>query len=434
MSNSAGSDKDSSKSHDDNQYILDVVESANEFALDLFKTFVIRHKENYVNLFVSPFVIFTSLAKVLIGARGLTEEQLGKVLHLKNFSKHPKNLIHLVRLMRRMFGGNADFVYVASFVYFDSTLTLDAEYKSTLKSFFGTKPKAMDFKDTEVSKLISDINKDIKYGTEGVVDEVVDEQEVSRGVKLLLVNAILFRGYWEQGFDRIPVKKGFTYIGHEGVRQQFPVDMMTKTSIYKYCTIDSLTAQVVLLPYENSDLAMVVVLPQTPGDDGVDMIRKMDYTTFLTVMSAFTYEKVTVTLPMFALDPNKISIKGTLETMGAKSFFQAGVADFGGITTTKPIHLSKIAHKAFILVDNKGSEAAPPILKRESLAELERSGVPKTFEADHPFAFMIIDVKKKLIMMMGYFGDPRETMEVVHDEDITPAEREELLADMREFR
>ncbi|KAI1287030.1 Serpin B6 [Halotydeus destructor] len=410
----------------DNANVIDVKESANAFALQFFRTFVNRHADNYVNLFTSPFVVFTALASILVGARTTTKEQLEKILRLKDFMDNPANTNAFSNLTNKVFRLNSDFIFVGNFLYYDESLTLTKQFKETLKNVFESKPKKLNFRDTQIDKQIKAINDDMKRETEGVVDEVVDEQEVTRNVKLLLVNSILFRGYWESAFTLHKEQQTFSYSTMEDHNQSAPVDMMWSLSVYKYCDVPALKAKAVLLPYEGSDLQMLVILPDDPKVDGVNIFNDLNLAVYKGIFESMAIRKVEVTLPVFSLDPNKVSIKGTLEVMGAGGVFRKG-ADFSGLTDSPGIYLSKLAHKAFILADAKGATVSEKAYQVKKLANDE----PIKFRADHPFAFMIIDATNILILMVGYFGDPRETLEVVHESQLTQAEKEALLADIR---
>ena len=202
---------------------------------------------------------------------------------------------------------------------------------------------------------------------------------------------------------------------------------MRRVGVYKHCTIDELDASAVLLPYEGSDLAMLIIKPNQSNHLGVDALQKLDIKIFNGLFEKLVLKKVHVQLPIFALDPNKISIRGTLEEMmDSKDLFKVNSADMTGISKKKGMCLSKIVHKAFILVDGKGTTESPVM---RTIGEYKGPAIE--FIADHPFAFMVVDSCRKLILMMGYFGNPERTIEVLHEKDLTQDEIFRVLNDIR---
>lgn len=321
-------------------------------------------------MLTSPFVIYTSLAAAAIGAADNTRKELEQLLCVTDIA----NLAHIeskfILLQRSIFRQNSSFMFMGRFMYYDDTLAILPQFNKTMKQVFELKPKKLNFLGTKtrspnpattIEDLIEHINCDMKVATEGVVDDVVDDQEVTKATKLLLVSAIMFRGYWASGFTRVdePASRQFRFrITDDSPIQTEQVPMMRQHGKFKYMQDAASKMSAVQLDYESSDLAMLVLLPDEPTTFGSELYAHIDLDTYDRIIRGLKEEYVCVTMPVFALHDKKVSIKGTLEKLGCKTLFtrerpDREGADFTNFSEPPPDCLFRIAHKAFILVDEK---------------------------------------------------------------------------------
>jgi serine protease inhibitor len=150
---------------------LAVKQSLNEFGFQLFKVFIIRHKNEYKNLCFSSAAVFNSLVMILIGSRNKSESQLAAVLHLLEFNVDRKKLEELMHLRDVIMKANHDIILTSTHLYVDKSIALKEEYKQILRQCFQIKPKSVDF--SQVEETVRIMNKDAMDSTDSVTDEVI---------------------------------------------------------------------------------------------------------------------------------------------------------------------------------------------------------------------------------------------------------------------
>lgn len=393
---------------------LELRQAINEFAFEFLKTFLCRHQDEYSNLFISPFVLFTSLASMLAGAKNETQKQLSELLKLNDFNKSDKLCQELKDLVDVIVFGNVDSLFVGNFMYISTDAKIKKEFRTKIAKYFEVIVTEVAFKEKSVKDIVKQINSDILEATESVVDEVAVEDQVSQSANLLLVNAMFFRGYWNSGFKLLKSEDFLFCLGRKCV--QLPVKMMVQTHVFNFVHDEKLKCKAIKIPYETTDLCMIIILPDEETDEGLKLVKSLDRSVFLRLSENMKPHLVEVKIPKFALDPNRIKIRGTLISMGAKDLFDNDKCDLSGISSEKKIHLDRIIHKSFIVVDERGSN----IPHKENLT-LD-SPKKEYFIASHPFVFLILDEKEKFILFIGFFGDPKQTLEVLNESEMSPEE------------
>lgn len=402
-----------------------VREAINRFSFELFKVFVSRHKNEYLNMCFSPAAIFNSLAMVLVGAGNETERQLSTVLRLRDLKSDKKRLEEMYKWQESIVKGNHDIILAIRYLYIDKSLHLKPEYKKLLKDYFEVKAKKVDFKNVE--ETVNIINNDSKESTDGVIDNIIDPKDISgdnQNAKLILTNSMFFRGFWSTSFEDV-TKRKFKY-GKNNERS-VEIQMMRQLGYFRFMYFRQLKAHIVSIPYVNTDLRMIVILPEYATSDGHHIIQYLNRDLFDTIMNSLqSQEKKTLldlTIPRFALDAQKMSVQRTIKQMGALDVFDESLADLSGMSDQK-IFLTKLVHKAFILVDERGSGLSDS-------RHVRKQTVPVDFVADHPFVFIIAEKGSNIAIFMAFFADPTEMLEVVRESDLTPEEVNRLLASVQ---
>ena len=257
-----------------------VKEAANRFSFELFKVFVSRHKDEYMNMCFSPTAIFNSLVMVLIGARNETERQLASVLNMKDLSSNKKLLDDLYVWYDTIVKGNHDIILAIRYLYIDKSLHLKPEYKKMLKDYFEVKAKKVDFNNVE--ETINIINNDSKESTDGVIDNIIDKKDISeenKNAKLVLTNSLFFRGFWSTSFDEV-IKKKFNF--GKNNEQSAEIQMMRQLGYFRFMYFRQLKSHIVSIPYVNTDLRMIIILPEYPTSDGHHIIQYLNRDLFET--------------------------------------------------------------------------------------------------------------------------------------------------------
>ena len=429
--------------------------SANEFAVDLFQSYLRRHGDKYINLLLCPYLIYHSLAMMLVGARGQTSQQLMDVLRIRQQSK-PRHREFLL-LTEQLIHGNHDFIHLASFIYLDKSAKRSEQFKSILRDYYETKPKKIDFENVETT--VRTINEDVARTTENIYSDILSKQEAQKLERsMLLVSAVFFRGFWLSNFTEVS-KAVFQRSGSKDLRfspkplpdgQQPPreasagasthtVNMMSKLDYMAILSDEQLDARVIRMPFEASDLQMLIILPNDRTSNSAylcDRISASKVEQLVEELAKCKQRSVRVTMPVFCVDSGKISIQSTLVMMGARSLFDKLKADMSGVCENKQIWLNKILHRCFIICDNRGSITSSSYekarkrhaasLKRDGSLSFRRLTGVDEFLADHPFMYIIVDSLTKTILLIGLFTDPSETLEVIHENQLSADEAHQI--------
>lgn len=448
--------------------------SANEFAVDLFQCYLRRHGDKYINLLLCPYLIYHSLAMMLVGARGNTEQQLIKLLRIKPQKSDTRHKDFLM-LTEQLIHGNHDFIHLASFIYLDKSVKRTEDFKAVLKDYYETKPKKIDF--GNVDSTVKTINEDVSRTTENIYNDILAKSEAQKLEKsMLLVSAVFFRGFWLSNFTEVAQapfhrihltptslssppsqtqqatksQPGASSTAREerqlppsgGAANQTMVKMMSKLDYLTVVSDADLDARMVKMQFEASDLQMLLILPNDLQSNPTYLCNKITANKIDQILDSFTKVKarsVRLSMPIFCIDSGKISIQSTLVTMGASELFDKNKANMSGICESKQVWLNKILHRCFIVCDNRGSITSSTYEKarkrqaaavtKEGSISLKRLTNVEEFTADHPFMYIILDSLTRTILMIGLYTDPNETLEVVHENQLGPEEAHQLYTD-----
>lgn len=407
-------------------------QSANEFAIDLFQCYLRRHGDKYKNLLLSPYLIYHSLAMMLVGAKGNTAKQLLDLLHLrKEISVQHREFLLLTE---QLIHGNHDFVHVASFIYLDKSAHRTERFKNILRDYYETKPKKIEFNDVEL--MVRTVNEDVARTTENIYNDILSRQEAQKLERtfMLLVNAVFFRGFWLSNFTDVAKSSFFG---------SYTVQMMSKIDYLPILSDEQLDARVIRMPFEASDLVMLIILPNDKQSNAVYLTNKISSSKveqLTTDLSRSRSKTLQVSIPKFCIDSGRISIQSTLVTLGAADLFDKNKADLSGVCENKQVWLNKILHRCFIICDNRGSITSSTFEKAQrrhakiqnkssSNKDKCQDGTQRQiteFVADHPFMYIIIDSVTKTILLIGLFTDPSETLEVIHENQLSAEEAHQI--------
>lgn len=380
-----------------------VTKGNNAFAVDLYG----HLREQKGNLFFSPESISTAFGMADAGARGETAAQMARVFH---FTLPPEQLHPAMgALLADMNAPHTGYqLWVADAVWAEQDARFLPSYLGLMQSDYGAGLHRVDFK-TQPEAVRGTINAWVEKETKDRITNLLGPGMLTPQTKLVLTNAIYFKGTWRARFE-----KGGTQDGefHLSGSQTATVPLMHRMgSGYRY--YDNGTFQELEMPYESGDagggLAMVVLLPkETDGLDALEQRFTPDAANAW-MEKLEPVEKVILTLPRFTMT-QQFELSGTLSAMGMPQAFSRA-ADFSGMTGKPEFQISAAIHKAFIDVNEEGTEAAAATVigMRATATEARRQEPPPVvFRADHPFLFMIRDVETGGILFMGRVEDPRE--------------------------
>ena len=366
--------------------------SNNAFALDLYA----RIKAREGNLFFSPYSISSALAMTYAGARGNTATQMAKALHFDLEAAKLHEAFGRLTADLNAAGKKAEFeLAVANALWVQEGFELLKDYLDLTKSAYGASPHPVDFaKATEAARKT--INRWVEEQTRDKIKDLIPKGMLGDMARLVLTNAIYFKGRWASEFAAdFTSEQPFTLAS--GGKVKAPT--MHQMGQFPLFAGDGF--QALALPYKGNALSMVILLPAK--HDGLPVLEKsLSAESLARWLAAMKPQLVAVALPKFK-STTTILLAETLQAMGMTDAFALPPADFSGMTGKKDLFISQVIHKAFVDVNETGTEAAAATAVIMEGGEAPR---PLVFAADHPFIFLIRDNKSGSILFLGRVMDP----------------------------
>ncbi len=372
-----------------------VVKANNQFAFDLYG----KLDSKSGNVFFSPFSIFDALSMTYVGAKGETRTQMEKALHItlsnENFNSAFSKIIKKTSSnvnsgeytlnMANALWAQEDFHFLKSFLLI-------------IKKYYNGDAFRVNFSNSNVA---NEINNWADKQTNGKIKEIVGQ--IDPLTRLILTNAIYFKGKWTSGFGTSTTKSSTFYVNP---KQEIKAHMMYQEAKFNYMENKSL--QAIEMSYEGGNLSMIVLLPKDRYGMG-ELEKSLNASNFRKWISEMDEQKVKVYFPKFKIETD-YELKQPLESLGMTDAFND--ADFSGMDGAKDLHISQVIHKAYIDVNEKGTEAAAVTAVVMTFTCSPNSRPPEIpiFRADHPFIFFIIDrtatSSNGVIMFMGKITNP----------------------------
>jgi len=371
-----------------------LVAGNNRFAFDLYQT--VRKGDS--NLFYSPYSISLALAMTYAGARGETEQQMAQALHftLPQSRLHPAFNALDQTLASRGQGQDEDKfqLNIANAIWGQKGYSFLADFLDVLAENYGAGLRLLDFASSpdDARRVINDWVSD---QTEGKIEDLLPPGSIKALTRLVLTNAIYFNAAWLHPFEEELTRDGTFYL-LDG--SQITVPMMEQTEFLGYAEGEGY--QVVELPYKSGELSMVILLPQ--AERFAEFARGLDAERVDAIVKGISQENVRLTMPKFTYE-SSFSLKKALMDLGMPDAF-TDAADFSGMDGTRDLFISDVLHKAFVSVDEAGTEAAAATAVIMGLKAVP--GMPHEVTLDHPFIFLIRDIKTGAILFLGQVINP----------------------------
>jgi serpin B len=375
-----------------------VAQGNNRFAIDLYANL----GKSDGNLFVSPYSISVALAMTYTGARGSTAAQMREVMYVTVDDDQLHTGFEWIINNLNQRGSIGDFrLALANSLWGQFGVDFTDEFLSENQRYYGSEIQQVDFEsDPETARMF--INKWVEEQTENRIRDLIYEGLLKPTTRLVLTNAIYFKGVWKYQFVEDDTKDGnFTLIDGS----QVTVPLMQQVETLGYYEQDGF--QALSMPYLQSKLRMAVFLPLKKGGikefqqsityENLDLwLRSLDSSP----------KQVNVTLPRFKIT-DSLSLAQKLKSLGMTDAFDETLADFSGMTGNRNFCVDEIVHKTFIDVNEVGTEAAAStaVAIRLMMAPNE-PGEPIVFRADHPFFFVIEDPETRTVLFMGRVLNP----------------------------
>uniref|UniRef100_A0A131YWL8 Serpin B n=1 Tax=Rhipicephalus appendiculatus TaxID=34631 RepID=A0A131YWL8_RHIAP len=369
-----------------------ITSSSNVFGLGLLQEIPASPQ---TNIFYSPYSVYTALAMAYIGARGETQHDLHETLGYSTTGVSPANVPSLhARHTRRLREPSNSTLLIANAAVVQTGYNVQRQYLDTLRDSFSAEVSVADLTDVQ---SLSTINNWVKNKTSGNIEQLLLEPLPS-DARLILLNAIYFKGLWNTPFQaEATFKAPFFNAGTERVQ----VDTMHQQLTAGYTDDDETNAQVVDLAYAGLDYSMVIILPREKN--GVDAIRRnFSVPLYHRLLLKLRERVVDVALPKFKIE-GPYKLKEPLSHMGASKVFDKDQADFSGISGSRDLFVHDVVHWAVVEVNEEGSEAAAVtgfVIQLRTAAFVTPPPLPKVY-VDHPFIFLIRNVNTNTIMFLG---------------------------------
>lgn len=370
------------------------------FSLSLFQK--ISEGQASANVFYSPLSISAALSMLSLGAGGNTASQMSRTLHFPE----AEGEIHagFTKLLSEINRAGAPYALsLASRLYGEQSYTFIQKFLSDTKRLYEAELETVDFSNNADAARVN-INTWVEKQTHEKIKDLLAEGDVDSLTRLVLVNAIYFKGSWERKFREEHTREQQFKINKN---ESKPVQMMSQKAKFPLAFIPDVNCQILELPYAGKDLSMLIMLPNTM-EDNTTGLQKLE--------SALTYEnfvewtrpdmmdllEVEVSLPRFRMEET-YDMKALLVSLGMVDAFDSQRADFSGLSPNNDLVLSKVVHKSFVEVNEEGTEAAAATGAVMMMRCLMR---PERFNADHPFLFFIRHNPSKSVLFYGRVCSP----------------------------
>jgi serpin B len=374
-----------------------LVNGNSAFAFDLYQA--LRGAEG--NLFYSPYSISLALAMTYAGARGETEQQMADTLHfiLSQDRLHPTFNGLDLELASRGEGakgkdGEGFRLNIVNALWGQKDYHFLPAFLDLLAVNYGAGLRTLNFIGAPEESRIT-INEWVSDQTEGRIEDLIPKGLINTLTRLVLTNAIYFNAAWQYPFEEGATQNDTFYLlnGDEST-----VPMMRQTKSFGYAEGDDY--QAVELPYDGRELSMVIMLPQSGQFEAFE--ASLDTKQVDAIVARLEHEQVDLMMPKFEYE-SSFGLKKALATMGMPVAFSEG-ADFSGMTGNRDLFIADVVHKAFVSVDEAGTEAAAATAVVMELTAAP--GTPVTVKVDRPFIFLIRDIETGAILFVGRVLDP----------------------------
>jgi len=376
-----------------------VVKGNDDFAIALYN----RLCEEKGNLFFSPYSISTALAMAYAGARGQTQLQMAQAMRFPavnndvnemRFHSAFGQIINSLNIR----GAKGDYeLTIANALWGQKGYSFLKEYLLLIETNYGGGLNQVDFMAAaEVAR--QKINNWVEQKTKDKIKDLIPPGMLNSSTRLVLTNAIYFKGKWARPF-RKEATRDEPFILSDA--QKIDVPMMHQTEELPY--MESQDFQALEMPYVNNELSMIILLPKKT-DCIKDFEKKLTSENLSQWLGQLRRQKVIVSVPKFKMT-QQFGLADTLQAMGMVDAFSEQLADFSGMTGTRDLFISAVVHKAFVEVNEEGTEAAAA-----TGVGMAMTSAPKkmpVFCADHPFIFLIRDNNSGSILFIGRLMNPK---------------------------
>ena len=377
--------------------LSDLVSGNNDFAFGLYQK--LREEESG-NLFYSPYSISLALAMTYAGARGETERQMSNALHfiLSQDKLHPAFNALDLQLASRGEGssgtdGKGFRLNIANAIWGQQGYNFLQDFLDKLAENYGAGMKIANFTEAPENSRVT-INDWVAQQTEDKIKDLIPSGAIDTLTRLVLTNAIYFNAAWLHPFDERATAEGDF---HLLTGSSAKVPMMRQTESFGY--VSNTGYQAVELLYDGGEISMVILLPDKGTFDTFE--NTLNAELISQISKDLRRNRIELTMPSFEFEA-QFKLGAMLQKMGMSNAFNPQLADFSGMDGTKSLSISDAFHKAFVLVNENGTEAAAA-----TGVVIGVTSLPPRVRVDRPFIFLIRDIATNTTLFVGRVMDPR---------------------------
>jgi serpin B len=376
-----------------------IVEANNKFAFDLYS----KYKTEEGNIFISPYSISTALMMTYEGAKGQTAKEMQEVLYIPENAELRRNAVS--QIYNELNKEDKPYkLSTANALWSQEKFQFRKDYIDLVEKYYGGSVTNLDFVgNKESSRLV--INGWVEEQTNDKIKDLIPSGALTTDTRLVLTNAIYFKGKWVKQFNENETKEQNFQIAQNN---NIPVPMMQRAdekSIFNYA--ENNDVQLLELPYSGEDLSMLIILPK-------NSLENLENSFTLNQLSkwkeSLAEQRVNIYIPRFKFE-TKYFMEKILPGMGMPTAF-SNSSDFSGMEDdpSENLKIDNVVHQAFVEVNEEGTEAAAAtaitiMAKATSVGSEPR--IP-TFRADHPFILIIQQKDTGNILFMGRVNNPSE--------------------------
>ena len=345
----------------------------------------LRERDAGGNIFISPLSISIALTMTYNGAVGETERAMAEVLEIDALDLSTINYSN--KALRNSLE-NPDpkvEISIANSIWYRQGIVFNPIFLEQNRAFFGAEIASLDFNSPQATEMI---NEWVNTNTNGKIEKIVDR--INPQTLLFLINAIYFKGNWQDEFDPSRTRQGIFHLSNGSEKR---VEMMRREGEYPYLRGENF--QATSLPYGDGRMSMYIFLPDRNSNLN-KFLRNLNTENWKGWISQFQDRRHEMMLPRFKLE-YEVQLNDALEALGMGIAFGGG-ADFSGMGPS--LFISEVKHKTFVEVNEEGTEAAAVT------AVVGVKSLPPAFRVDRPFFFAIYDAETETILFMGTVTEP----------------------------
>jgi serpin B len=369
--------------------IGNVIEANNDFAFHFYK----MNSKDDKNTFFSPYSIYSCFAMVYAGAADITAQEIRQVFH------YPDSASHLARLYKefqeKLLSNTSqnNLLNVANALWVDESFSLLPSFKNLLTDGFGSEVFTLPFSQMPENSRLQ-INEWVENQTNMKIQNLFPPLSITSMTRLVLANAIHFKGSWERPFS-ISMTQDKPFYTEQ--KDTLLVPTMEQKGVFSY--YENLFMQAICLPFKDTSFACMIILPKnTISLKG--MQKELTQEHFTKWLHAMKKEYLHLAIPKCDLNPISYNLKEVLTKMGMKAAFQQE-ANFSRIEDSNRLFISDAFHKATFSLDEEGAEAAGATGVVFTLTSSLYPPKEKDFIVNRPFMIMILDMNTQAILFMG---------------------------------